>query len=124
MQTLSQLPEEGQKAIARSLGYDGKKEGFPAYLMSNRKVAERYSVLENAYRKKQERNPSQQKPQMAEGGYMMDRFSQNQQQDMVGGYVPPPQQSFAVGGSVTTTPTVPSPIATYDPRYKQLVQLL
>ena len=54
-------------------------------------------------------------PAMAEGGYMMDRFSQNQQQDMVGGYVPPPQQSFAVGGSVTTTPTVPSPIATYDP---------
>ena len=118
MQTLSQLPEEGQKAIARSLGYDGKKDGFPAYLMSNRKVAERYSVLENAYRKKQERNPSQQKPQMAEGGYMMDRFSQNQQQDMVGGYVPPPQQSFAVGGTVTPigvtpTPTVPTPIATY-----------
>ena len=115
MQTLSQLPEEGQKAIARSLGYDGKKDGFPAYLMSNRKVAERYSVLENAYRKKQESNPSQQKPQMAEGGYMMDRFSQNQQQDMVGGYVPPPQQSFAEGGNVTITPTVPSPIATYDP---------
>jgi len=83
--------------------------------MSNRKVAERYSVLENAYRKKQESNPSQQKPQMAEGGYMMDRFSQNQQQDMVGGYVPPPQQSFAEGGNVTITPTVPSPIATYDP---------
>ena len=115
MQTLSQLPEEGQKAIARSLGYDGKKDGFPAYLMSNRKVAERYSVLENAYRKKQESNPSQQKPQMAEGGYMMERFSQNQQQDMVGGYVPPPQQSFAEGGNVTITPTVPSPIATYDP---------
>ena len=115
MQSLRQLPEEGQKAIARSLGYDGKKDGFPAYLMSNRKVAERYSVLENAYRKKQESNPSQQKPQMAEGGYMMDRFSQNQQQDMVGGYVPPPQQSFAEGGNVTITPTVPSPIATYDP---------
>ena len=115
MQTLSQLPEEGQKAIARSLGYDGKKDGFPAYLMSNRKVAERYSVLENAYRKKQESNPSQQKPQMAEGGYMMERFGQNQQQDMVGGYVPPPQQSFAEGGNVTITPTVPSPIATYDP---------
>ena len=54
-------------------------------------------------------------PAMAEGGYMMDRFTQNQQQDMVGAYVPPPQQSFANGGSVTTTPTVPSPIATYDP---------
>ena len=38
-------------------------------------------------------------PQMAEGGYMMERFAQNQQQDMVGGYVPPPKQSFANGGS-------------------------
>jgi len=96
MQTLSQLPEEGQKAIARSLGYDGKKEGFPAYLMSNRKIAERYSSLENAYRKKQ------QKSNMAEGGLMMDRFAQKQQQDMIGGYVPPPKQSFAEGGATTT----------------------
>ena len=29
----------------------------------------------------------------------MDRFAQKQQQDMIGGYVPPPKQSFAVGGA-------------------------
>ncbi len=83
------------------------------------------------------------KPNMAEGGYMMERFAQNQQQDMVGGYVPPPKQSFAEGGDtvtiqpmpvddtsntpnlspvtpepiapVTPTPTVAPPMATYDP---------
>jgi len=97
MQTLSQLPEEGQKAIARSLGYDGKKDGFPAYLMSNRKIAEQYSALENAFRNQQQFK--QQKSNMAEGGLMMDRFAQKQQQDMIGGYVPPPKQSFAVGGA-------------------------
>ena len=45
-------------------------------------------------------------PQMAEGGYMMDRFAQNQQQDMVGGYVPPPKQSFANGGLQVGTQAV------------------
>ena len=45
-------------------------------------------------------------PQMAEGGYMMERFAQNQQQDMVGGYVPPPKQSFANGGLQVGTQAV------------------
>jgi hypothetical protein len=156
---LNQLPEEAQMTIARKLGYDGKKDGFPAYLMSNRRIADRYTQLENAFQAQQRRTTGMSNTGMAEGGYMMERFSQNQQQDMVGGYVPPPKQSFANGGSAqpidyflpgtnpplapgetrmgevnpaytggqlnvmqqvpqtapTPTPTVPSPIASYDP---------
>ena len=106
MQTLNQLPEEGQKAIARSLGYMGKKDGFPAYLMSNPSVAQEYTAMENAFRKHQEFTQMNKKPQMAEGGYMMDRFAQNQQQEMVGGYTPPPKQSFANGGLQVGTQAV------------------
>jgi hypothetical protein len=116
MQTLNQLPEEGQKAIARSLGYMGKKDGFPAYLMSNPSVAQEYTAMENAFRKQQEFTQMNKKPQMAEGGYMMDRFEQNQQQDMVGGYVPPPQQSFAVGGNVQTQVAQPTSMPALDRR--------
>jgi len=115
---LNQLPEEAQMTIARKLGYDGKKEGFPAYLMSNRRVADKYTQLENAFQAQQKRKSGMSDTGMAEGGYMMERFAQNQQQDMVGGYVPPPKQSFAVGGtpvSVTPTPTVPNQPAVYDP---------
>jgi len=115
---LNQLPEEAQMTIARKLGYDGKKDGFPAYLMSNRRIADRYTQLENAFQAQQRRTTGMSDTGMAEGGYMMERFAQNQQQDMVGGYVPPPKQSFAVGGtpiSVTPTPTVPNQPAVYDP---------
>lgn len=115
MQTLSQLPEEGQKAIAKSLGYVGKKEDFPKYLMSNPSIAQEYTAMENAFRKHQEFTQMNKNPQMAEGGYMMDRFSQNQQQEMVGGYVPPPKQSFAEGGTVMQTlPTQPVPTQTFQ----------
>ena len=118
MQTLNQLPEEAQMTIARKLGYDGKKDGFPAYLMSNRRIADRYTQLENAFQAQQRRTTGMSESGMAEGGYMMERFAQNQQQDMVGGYVPPPKQSFANGGTpvnVTPTPTVPNQPAVYDP---------
>ena len=115
MQTLSQLPEEGQKAIAKSLGYVGKKEDFPKYLMSNPSIAQEYTAMENAFRKHQEFTQMNKNPQMAEGGYMMDRFSQNQQQEMVGGYVPPPKQSFAEGGTIMQTlPTQPVPTQTFQ----------
>ena len=50
MQTLSQLPEEGQKDIARSLGYMGKKVGFPAFLQANPKAAKEYQDLEDAFK--------------------------------------------------------------------------
>ena len=45
MQTLSQLPEEGQRDIARSLGYMGKKVGFPAFLQSNPSAAKEYQDI-------------------------------------------------------------------------------
>ena len=101
---LNQLPEEAQMTIARKLGYDGKKDGFPAYLMSNRRVADKYTQLENAFQAQQKRKSGMSDTGMAEGGYMMERFGQNQQQDMVGAYVPPPQQSFAIGGAVAQIP--------------------
>ena len=111
MQTLNNLPEEMQMVIARNLGYDGKKEGFPAYLMSNRRVADKYTALENAFKGQQEFRQQALEQKMAEGG-LMKPFEQNQQQPMVGGYVPPPKQSFATGGNVagitTTMPTAPT----------------
>ena len=116
MQSLRQLPEEGQKAIARSLGYDGKKDGFPAYLMSNRKIAEEYAALESAFQGQQQFIADSKKQKMAEGGMPMDRFSQNQEQDMVGGYVPPPQQSFAVGGNVQTQTAQPTSMTSQSRR--------
>ena len=98
MQTISNLPQEARQEIARSLGYEGKIEGFPKYLMSNKEVASRYAALEGAFQGQQQFIASSKRSRMAKGGMPMDRFDQNQQQDMVGGYVPPPQQSFAVGG--------------------------
>ena len=116
MQTIRQLPEEAQMTIARSLGYDGKKEGFPTYLMSNKEVASRYAALEGAFQGQQQFIANSKKQKMAEGGYTMDRFDQNQQQDMVGGYVPPPQQSFAVGGNVQTQVAQPTSMPALDRR--------
>ena len=102
MQTLKNLPQEGQQAIAQSLGYNGNLEGFPKYLMSNPSVAQEYTALEDAFQKHQQFTQVNKKMTMAQGGYTMDRFDQNQQQDMVGAYVPPPQQSFAFGGATIT----------------------
>ena len=108
MQTISNLPQEARQEIARSLGYEGKIEGFPKYLMSNKEVASRYAALEGAFQGQQQFIASSKKSKMAKGGYTMDRFDQNQQQDMVGAYVPPPQQSFAVGGNVQTQTAQPT----------------
>jgi len=125
MQTISNLPQEARQEIARSLGYEGKIEGFPKYLMSNKEVASRYAALEGAFQGQQQFIASSKKNKMAKGGYTMDRFDQNQQQDMVGGYVPPPTQSFANGGIASQnnergSPQYPSdmeqfPIAEFEP---------
>ena len=105
MATLQQLPPEGQQAIAKSLGFKGNMNDFPKYLMSNQNVASQYSALEDAFQKHQ-MFAQQKKMGMAEGGMpmmsgmpMMNRFEQRQQQDTIGGYVPPPVQSFQQGGT-------------------------
>ena len=116
MQTLKNLPQEGQQAIAQSLGYNGNLEGFPKYLMSNPSVAQEYTALEDAFQKHQQFTQVNKKMTMAQGGYTMDRFDQNQQQDMVGAYVPPPQQSFAVGGNVQQQVAQPTSMPALDRR--------
>jgi len=125
MQTISNLPQEARQEIARSLGYEGKIEGFPKYLMSNKEVASRYAALEGAFQGQQQFIASSKRSRMAKGGMAMDRFDQNQQQDMVGAYVPPPTQSFANGGIASQnnergSPQYPSdmeqfPIAEFQP---------
>ena len=98
MATLQQLPPEGQQAVAKSLGFMGDMKDFPKYLMQNQNVASQYSALEDAFQQHQ-MFAQQKKMGMAEGGMpMMGRFEQRQQQDTVGGYVPPPVQSFQEGG--------------------------
>ena len=116
MQTLSQLPEEGQKDIARSLGYMGKKVGFPAFLQANPKAAKEYQDLEDAFRRNQ-MFAQERRMSMAEGGMYMGRFDQRQGTEGVGSFVPPPRQSFQQGGTtpVSTLPTVQNPSATYNP---------
>jgi len=116
MQTLSQLPEEGQKDIARSLGYMGKKVGFPAFLQANPKAAKEYQDIEDAFRRNQ-MFAQERRMSMAEGGMYMGRFDQRQGTEGVGSFVPPPRQSFQQGGTtpVSTLPTVQNPSATYNP---------
>ena len=116
MQTLSQLPEEGQRDIARSLGYMGKKVGFPAFLQSNPSAAKEYQDIEEAFRRNQ-MFAQERKMSMAEGGMYMGRFDQRQGTEGVGSFVPPPRQSFQEGGT---------PVQTYLQvlRYKQLVLFL
>ena len=98
MATLQQLPPEGQQAVAKSLGFMGDMKDFPKYLMQNQNVASQYSALEDAFQQHQ-MFAQRKKMGMAEGGMpMMGRFEQRQQQDTVGGYVPPPVQSFQEGG--------------------------
>ncbi len=116
MQTLSQLPEEGQKDIARSLGYMGKKVGFPAFLQSNPSAAKEYQDIEEAFRRNQ-MFAQERKMSMAEGGMYMGRFDQRQGTEGIGSFVAPPRQSFQQGGTtpVATLPTVQNPSATYNP---------
>jgi len=116
MQTLSQLPEEGQKDIARSLGYMGKKVGFPAFLQANPKAAKEYQDLEDAFRRNQ-MFAQERRMSMAEGGMYMGRFDQRQGTEGIGSFVPPPRQSFQQGGTtpVSTLPTVQNPSAAYNP---------
>lgn len=108
MQTLSQLPEEGQKDIARSLGYMGKKVGFPAFLQANPKAAKEYQDLEDAFRRNQ-MFAQERRMSMAEGGMYMGRFDQRQETEGVGAFVPPPMQSFQEGGIVRDPSFVPPP---------------
>jgi len=112
MATLQQLPPEGQQAIAKSLGFTGNINDFPRFLMTNKEVANQYSMLEDAFQRQQNRNQIR----MAEGGMYMGRFDQRQGTEGVGSFVPPPRQSFQEGGTpVQTLPTVPNQGATYDP---------
>jgi len=122
MATLQQLPPEGQQAIAKSLGFTGNIKDFPKYLMSNQNVASQYSALEDAFQKHQ-MFAQQKKMGMAEGGMptmssmpIMGRFEQRQQQDTIGGYVPPPVQSFQEGGTPDprTLPTTQTPDTPVD----------
>jgi len=111
--TLQQLPPEGQKAIANSLGFTGDVKDFPKYLMQNQDVANRYSKLEDAFQK-QQMFAQQKRMGMAEGGMPMGRFQQLQQTQGVGGYIAPPRMSFQEGGTTTTTvptTTIPNPDA-------------
>ena len=92
-----------KESFARALGYDGPMEGFNSFIQSDPAASEKYKGMISIAEKQREmakqnmmKRTQSPKPQMAQGGYMMDRFSQNQQQDMVGGYVPPPTQSFNV----------------------------
>ena len=72
MNTLKQLPEEGQKAIARSLGFMGNVKDFPRFMMANKKVADEYAKMENVFQQQQQ----QRKPAgMAEGGQVENRDS-------------------------------------------------
>ena len=117
MATLRQLPSEGQKAIAKSLGFTGDVKDFPKYLMQNQDVANRYSQLEDAFQK-QQMFAQQKRMGMAEGGMPMGRFQQLQQTQGVGGYIAPPRMSFQEGGTTTTTvptTTIPNPDAQQSP---------
>ena len=128
MATLQQLPPEGQQAIAKSLGFTGNINDFPRFLMTNKEVANQYSMLEDAFQRQQNRTQID----MNEGGMYMGRFDQRQGTEGVGSFVPPPRQSFREGGvaggggvnpltgvpdrtSLMALSTVQNPSATYDP---------
>jgi len=111
-----------QKSLASFLGYQGPIQGLDSFIKSNPAVSQQYSGIISAAKNRQDylkqsmqRQTNSPMPQMADGGYMMERYTQNQQQDTIGGYVPPPKQSFAVGGapSVNVNPTVPTPLPSY-----------
>ena len=91
--TLQQLPPEGQKAIAKSLGFMGNIQDFPQYLVANKKVSDKYTQLEDAFQK-QQMFAQQKRMGMAEGGMPMGRFEQLQQPQGVVVYIAPPRMSF------------------------------
>jgi len=114
------VQQEMQESFARVLGYDGPMQGFNSFIQSDPAASEKYKGMLAIAEKQREmakqnmmKRTQAPKPQMAEGGYMMDRFAQNQQQNMVGSYVPPPTQSFAVGG-LTTLPTATPPAQNFQ----------
>ena len=114
------VQQEMQESFARVLGYDGPMQGFNSFIQSDPAASEKYKGMLAIAEKQREmakqnmmKRTQAPKPQMAEGGYMMGRFAQNQQQNMVGSYVPPPTQSFAVGG-LTTLPTATPPAQNFQ----------
>ena len=101
----AQLQSELTKSIAKNLGYEGPIGGFQKFIMSNQPASQRYAgilkaidISKNIAKKKAQRQTSTPMPQMAEGGMPMRRFDQKQETEGVGSYVPPPMQSFQVGG--------------------------
>ena len=102
MATLQQLPPEGQQAIAKSLGFTGNINDFPRFLMTNKEVANQYSMLEDAFQRQQNRTQIG----MSEGGMSMGRFDQRQETEGVGSFVPPPRQSFQAGGMPPMTGSI------------------
>ena len=119
----AQLQSELTKSIAENLGYKGPIGGFQKFIMSNQPASQRYAgilkaidISKNIAKKKAQRQTGTPMPQMAEGGMPMRRFDQRQETEGVGAYVPPPMQSFQVGGmpTLTTTPTVQPPAQKFD----------
>ena len=105
----AQLQSELTKSIAKNLGYEGPIGGFQKFIMSNQPASQRYAgilkaidISKNIAKKKAQRQTSTPMPQMAEGGMPMRRFDQRQETEGVGAFVPPPMQSFQVGGMPRT----------------------
>jgi len=105
----AQLQSELTKSIAENLGYTGPISGFQKFIMSNQPASQRYAgilkaidISKNTAKKKAQRQTGTPMPQMAEGGMPMRRFDQRQETEGVGAFVPPPMQSFQVGGMART----------------------
>jgi len=105
----AQLQSELTKSIAENLGYKGPIGGFQKFIMSNQPASQRYAgilkaidISKNIAKKKAQRQTGTPMPQMAEGGIPMGRFDQRQETEGVGAFVPPPMQSFQVGGMPRT----------------------
>tara|TARA_R100001015_G_scaffold18439_2_gene11582 strand:+ start:8 stop:2050 length:2043 start_codon:yes stop_codon:yes gene_type:complete len=112
-----------QESLASFLGYQGPIQGLDNFIKSNPAVAQQYSGIIDAAKKRQDyikqsmqRQTNAPMPQMAEGGMLMDRYDQRQETEGVGSFVPPPRQSFQVGGTpaVNVNPTAPTPLPSYD----------
>jgi len=117
----AQLQSELTKSIADKLGYKGPIAGFQKFIMSNQPASQRYAGILKAIettqsiaRKKAQRQTGTPMPQMAEGGMPMGRFNQRQETEGVGAFVPPPMQSFQVGGMARTN-QVPRDVGFGDP---------
>ena len=106
----AQFQSELTKSIAENLGYKGPIGGFQKFIMSNQPASQRYAgilkaidISKNIAKKKAQRQTGTPMPQMAEGGMPMGRFDQRQETEGVGAFVPPPMQSFQVGGMLDNT---------------------